>query len=146
MRSFRPIALTGLLAAVVPLLSAADEPTKSFQLEDLRRLVTLDGVALSPNGRQVAVVVSTPDWSRDEVRQEIDLVDVTTGARRALTQQRKGLAMVTWAPDGHALAFLAEVPDEPAPGSEVARPRRRPPAKAGRTGRKRRTPSTPRSF
>jgi dipeptidyl aminopeptidase/acylaminoacyl peptidase len=120
MRSFRPIALTGLLAAVVPLLSAADEPTKSFQLEDLRRLVTLDGVALSPNGRQVAVVVSTPDWSRDEVRQEIDLVDVTTGARRALTQQRKGLAMVTWAPDGHALAFLAEVPDEPAPGSEVA--------------------------
>jgi dipeptidyl aminopeptidase/acylaminoacyl peptidase len=119
-RSFRPIALTGLLGVVVPSLYASDVPAKSFQLEDLRRLVTLDGVALSPDGRQVAVVVSTPDWDRDETRQEIDLVDVATGARRALTQQRKGLAMVTWAPDGHVLAFLAEVPDAPAADSGVS--------------------------
>ena len=110
----------GLLGVVVPSLYAADMPAKSFELEDLRRLVTLDGVALSPDGRQVAVVVSTPDWDRDEARQEIDLVEVATGARRALTQQRKGLAMVTWAPDGHSLAFLAEVPDEPATAPAVS--------------------------
>lgn len=124
MRSFRPIALIGLLGAVVPSLYAADVPAKPFQLEDLRRLVGLDGVAMSPDGRQVAVVVSTSDWDRDEARQEIALVDVSTGARRALTQQRKGLALLAWAPDGHALAFLAEAPDEPAPnpGASQAAP------------------------
>jgi dipeptidyl aminopeptidase/acylaminoacyl peptidase len=110
----------GLLGLVVPSLHAADVPAKFFQLEDLRRLVTLNSVALSPDGRQVAVVISTPDWDRDEVRQEIDLVDVATGARRALTQQRKGLGLLAWAPDGQALAFLAEVPDEPAADAAVS--------------------------
>jgi dipeptidyl aminopeptidase/acylaminoacyl peptidase len=109
-----------LLGLVVSSPYAADMPAKSFQLEDLRRLVTLDGVALSPDGREIAVVVSTPDWDHDEARQEIDLVDVATGARRALTQQRKGLAMVTWAPDGQALAFIAEVPDDAAADAAVS--------------------------
>src|SRR4051812_3494635 len=89
-RSFRPLALTGLLAAVVPSPHAAGAaPAKpTFQLEDLRRLVRIGDVALSPDGRQVAVVVSTPDWDSDESKQEIDLVDVATGARRPLTQHR----------------------------------------------------------
>jgi dipeptidyl aminopeptidase/acylaminoacyl peptidase len=130
MRSLRPIALLTFLGGVVSPPYAADAPAKSFQLEDLRRLVTIDGVALSPDGRQVAVVVLTPDWDRDEAKQEIDLVDVATGARRALTQQRKGQGLLAWAPDGHALAFLAEAQDEPvtdlaapaAPGASQALP------------------------
>jgi dipeptidyl aminopeptidase/acylaminoacyl peptidase len=89
-------------------LASAAPPTRSFQLDDLRRLVSLSDARISPDGRQVAVIVSTPDWKSDEKRQEIDLVDAATGARRALTWKRTGLSSPTWSPDGGRFAFLAD--------------------------------------
>lgn len=109
----RGLAVAGLLGLATASPQAAEAPATAFQLEDLRRLVTLGDVALSPDGHRVALVVTTADWDRDESRQEIDLVDVATGARRALTRQRKGLGELSWSPDGRSLAFLAEAVDEP---------------------------------
>ena len=89
-------------------LASAAPPTLSFQLEDLRRLVSLGDARISPDGRQIAMIVSTPDWKSDEKSEEIDLVDVATGAQRALTWKRTGLSSPTWSPDGGRLAFLAD--------------------------------------
>jgi dipeptidyl aminopeptidase/acylaminoacyl peptidase len=63
-----------------------------FQPEDLRRIVGLSDARLSPDGKQVAVIVSTPDWKTDKAQQEIDVFDAASGARRVLTWKRTGIA------------------------------------------------------
>ncbi len=78
-----------------------------FQLTDLRRIVRLSDPQISPDGKHVAVIVSTPNWKTDKPDQEIDLVNAATSARRALTWKRKGLSSPRWSPDGTRLAFLA---------------------------------------
>ncbi|HET6911793.1 MAG TPA: S9 family peptidase [Rhodanobacteraceae bacterium] len=83
-------------------------PSNSFQLEDLRKIASLSNPQISPDGTKIVVIVSTPDWKSDKRRQEIDLVDVATGNKRALTWKRTGLDSLRWSPDGTKLAFLAD--------------------------------------
>jgi dipeptidyl aminopeptidase/acylaminoacyl peptidase len=79
----------------------------AFRLSDLKKLITLRDPQISPDGRQIAVIVSVPDWKTDKPKQEIDLVEAATGARRALTRNREGVSQPRWSPDGTRLAFLA---------------------------------------
>src|SRR6185437_9302397 len=69
---------------------------------------SLSDPQISPDGSKIALIVSTPDWKADKRRQEIDLVDVATGSKRALTWKRSGLGSLHWSPDGTRLAFLAD--------------------------------------
>ncbi len=109
MKSLRLVLLA--CVALLPLASRADDARAPFKLEDLRRLVSLADPQISPDGRQVAVVVGRPNWDEDKTEKEIDLVDVKSGALRPLTWKRSGLSMPRWSPDGQSLAFLAEDPD-----------------------------------
>ncbi|WP_158882112.1 S9 family peptidase [Rhodanobacter sp. L36] len=81
-----------------------------FQLTDLQRIVALADPQISPDGKKIAVIVSTPDWKADKARKEIDLVDVVSGARRALIANRENLSSPRWSVDGARLAFLAKDP------------------------------------
>ena len=83
---------------------------KSFQLKDLRKLVKISSPRISPNGKQVALIATRPDWKTDKSKQEVDLVQVANGSVRSLTFQRKGLSFLRWSPDGKQLAFLAKDP------------------------------------
>ena len=83
---------------------------KPFQLKDLRKLVKISSPRISPDGKQIALILTHPDWENDKTKQEIDLVQVTNGSLRKLTFQRKGLSLLRWSPDGSQLAFLAEDP------------------------------------
>jgi len=82
--------------------------TPEFQLSDLQKIVALHDAKISPDGKQIAVVVSTPDWKTDKAQMEIDIVDAANGARRAVTWKRTGIASPKWSADGSRLAFLAE--------------------------------------
>ncbi len=114
MNSTRYLVVAACCALAGPLASnAAQNPL--FQLTDLRKIVSLGDARISPDGKQIAVIVSSADWKKDESQQELDLVDVASGARRALTWKRKGIASPKWAPDGTRLAFLAE---DPAPDAD----------------------------
>ncbi len=93
----------------------AAESTPMFQLSDLQKIVTLSDATISPDGRQIAVIVSTPDWKTDEAQQEIDIVDSISGARRPVTWKRTGIGSPKWSQDGTRLAFLA---DDVAPKTE----------------------------
>ncbi len=88
-----------------PLSSAAATP---FRLDDLQRLVKLSDPQLSPDGRSVAVVVSTPVWKTDKHDTRIEVVDVASGAKRTLTHDRETVSSPRWSPDGTRLAFLAK--------------------------------------
>jgi dipeptidyl aminopeptidase/acylaminoacyl peptidase len=97
-----------LLALAYPAGAAATTPV--FQLSDLQRIVALHDPQISPDGKQVAVIVSTPNWKTDKAGIEIDLVDVVHGTRRALIKNRESLSMPRWSPDGTRLAFFAKDP------------------------------------
>jgi dipeptidyl aminopeptidase/acylaminoacyl peptidase len=93
------------LVAGMPLASVAATP---FRLDDLQKLVRLSDPQLSPDGKSVAVVASTPVWKTDKRDTEIDLVAVADGARRVLTRDREDVSSPRWSPDGTRLAFLAK--------------------------------------
>lgn len=92
---------------VLPLALTAAGTAPAFQLSDLRKIVRLSEPQISPDGKRVAVIVSTPDVKTDKSQQEIDLVDVASGARRPLTWKREELGSPRWSPDGSRLAFIA---------------------------------------
>jgi dipeptidyl aminopeptidase/acylaminoacyl peptidase len=101
------------LAFCISLLSvavgmAAEPVAQPLKLEDLRRLVRVGETAISPDGKQVAVVVSRWDWKADKSRQEIDLIDVKGGVLRVLTWHRSGIGSLHWSYDGTRLGFIAE--------------------------------------
>jgi dipeptidyl aminopeptidase/acylaminoacyl peptidase len=77
-------------------------------LSDLPKIVSLSDPQISPNGKEVAVVVSTPDWNADQAKRKIDLVNVANRERRTLIADRASLSSPRWSPDGTRLAFLAK--------------------------------------
>ena len=100
------LALCCVLAC--PQSGRASVSAPEFQLSDLQKILTLSDAKISPDGRQIAVIVSTPDWKTDKALQEIDIVDSVSGARRAVTWKRTGISSPKWSEDGTQLAFLAE--------------------------------------
>ncbi|HEY3520652.1 MAG TPA: hypothetical protein VGK80_06375, partial [Rhodanobacteraceae bacterium] len=82
----------------------------AFQFDDLQKIVTLGDPQISPDGKEIALTVSTPDWKTDKAKVEIDLVEVASGARRTLIFKRESLSSPRWSPDGSHLAFLAKDP------------------------------------
>jgi dipeptidyl aminopeptidase/acylaminoacyl peptidase len=107
-------ALIGFLAC-----GAACAGGREFALRDLRHIVSLSDPQLSPDGREIAVMVSTPDWSADKATSEIELIDVGNGARRPLTRYRTDVSSPRWSPDGTRLAFIAAdtTPASPEPAA-----------------------------
>jgi dipeptidyl aminopeptidase/acylaminoacyl peptidase len=105
MKFVGPIVLVVSCTLASSLSAAARDPV--FQLDDLQKLVNLSDPQIAPDGKQIAVVVSRPDWKTDKNLQDIELVDVTSGEARAITWKRTDIAAPRWSPDSGRLAFLA---------------------------------------
>ena len=86
---------------------------KLFDESALRSLVGLADPQISPDGKQIAVIVSRADFNKDEYRDDILLVDVKTGASRTLTNGRDGVGSPRWSPSGDSLAFVSLAGDPP---------------------------------
>ena len=85
----------------------AQSAKTSFKLKDLQKLVNLSSPAISPDGSQIAIIVSKPDWEKDKSDQEIDLVNVADGSLRTITYKREKISKLSWSPDGGSLGFIA---------------------------------------
>ena len=88
-------------------ITFSQSKTNPFQLTDIKKLVNVSDPRISPDGKQVAVIVSRYNWEKDSVLQEIDLVDVNNSSIRSLTYNRSSISNVRWSPDGSRLGFLA---------------------------------------
>ncbi|MCC6927752.1 MAG: S9 family peptidase [Gemmatimonadaceae bacterium] len=76
-------------------------------VDDLLNLESVGGAQLSPDGRWVAFTVTSTDWKGDTFVSQLWVADASSGARRQLTRDPKGVSGVQWSPDGAWLSFLS---------------------------------------
>ena len=98
--------MLGVLLAALP-VSAQQ---RRIQLDDLGKVVTVSDPQVSPDSKSIVCVVSRLNLDEDRSDGQLVLVDVTTGAQRVLTIERKKASSPRWSPNGNKLAFLAVVP------------------------------------
>lgn len=80
---------------------------RTFELDDLARLVRLSDPQIAPDGKTVAIVVAKADLDANRWDSQLALVDVASGAIRPMTHDRRGVGRPRWSPGGRSLAFLA---------------------------------------
>lgn len=108
---------TATLALAV--MAAAPDAARKVTVDDLMRLRSISDVRISPDGRQVAYVVSEPSFEKDAHEAALYLVPATGGAPLRLTYQSRIFNQprphprLRWSPDGQHLSFLAFVDEAP---------------------------------
>ena len=92
---------------VFALASSAPAQTQRFSLDLVRKAVSVAGARFSPDGKQIAFLVTRQNYAEDRNETELYVADVATGAVRQLTFERRSVSSPRWTPDGKSLAFLA---------------------------------------
>src|SRR5690349_15926742 len=98
--------LLAVLLALAPLVRAQQPPT----LEDLRQLVGVSSVEISPDGSTIALITSRANFAENKNEPQLWAVDVASATSRPLTSGRARISDPAWSPDGRTLAFLAPGP------------------------------------
>jgi dipeptidyl aminopeptidase/acylaminoacyl peptidase len=101
------ILLTAALVAFA-LATPIAAQARAFELDDLKRLIDIQEPQISPDGSAVAVVVIRPNFKADSYDTTLELVNIATRSRRALTHGRDGIGFPRWSPDGSRIAFIAQ--------------------------------------
>lgn len=78
---------------------------------DLFQLAVADDPQLSPDGTQLAWVLTTIDAKHDRYLSHLQLTDVVTGKTRALTNGPRRDSAPRWSPDGSRLLYLTTLYD-----------------------------------
>lgn len=92
---------------VLALAASVSAQTQRFSLDLVRKAVSVAGARFSPDGKQIAFLVTRPNYTDDKNETELWAADVVTGTVRQLTFDRHSVASPRWTPDGKSLAFLA---------------------------------------
>jgi dipeptidyl aminopeptidase/acylaminoacyl peptidase len=104
------------LLALVLLAATAQEPspvTRGISVDDLMRLRTIVDAKISPDGEQVAYVVSQPSVERNTHETGLFIVPAAGGSPRRLAATAQiftpalPVPRLRWTPDGRRLSFLS---------------------------------------
>lgn len=112
-RAIRPMAMlagfTAFLCAgfCAAFPTAAQAQQKTFRVSDTEKLVSVSDPQISPDDKSIAVVVGHMHMKEDDTDREIVLIDLATGAQRAMTSGHKQASSPRWSPNGDRLAFVA---------------------------------------
>jgi Tol biopolymer transport system component len=105
MRRFIIIASAVLFCCFI---AAGAASARGIYFAVLRTVVNVSQPQISPDGKQIAFMKSTSDYVKNKHVSQLMLLDVASGATRALTYDRTGLDSPRWSPTGDRLAFIAD--------------------------------------
>jgi dipeptidyl aminopeptidase/acylaminoacyl peptidase len=109
MRRLTCVMISLFVLSFVASVHAAQE---RFTLDSMRKMIGVGSPRISPDGRSVVFVVTTPNFDTDRNEAELQIVDLPAGAPRALTVERHHVSEPRWSPDGSTIAFLAPDKDD----------------------------------
>lgn len=84
---------------------------RSIELADLGAQVGLTGASISPDGKQVALVITRQDFVDNRHVKSLLLVNIDTGTHRELAPGRMNLSSPRWSPSGDRLAWIDSAND-----------------------------------
>ena len=96
-----------ILSLLALLAQAQGSTTRVLTVDDVFRIQRVSDPRVSPDGKWVAYVVSTPDLAADKSTSRIWMVAVTGGDPIPLTAKGGSASSPRWSPDGKYLGFLA---------------------------------------
>lgn len=96
-----------MLAAALTLCLAGAAPPAAFGLDDLAAIARLSEPQIAPDGRRVALLVGRANLEENRYDTALLLIDIATGAARALVPDRPWLSSPRFAPGGDRVGFLA---------------------------------------
>jgi dipeptidyl aminopeptidase/acylaminoacyl peptidase len=116
-------AMMRVLAILVALLVSVSGTTEAAKVtvDDLMKLRSIVEVKISPDGKRVAYVVSTPSLGRNVHDAAISVVSVLGGDARRIAEGTRVFntplpaPRLRWSPDGASVSFLGLAADKPAP-------------------------------
>jgi dipeptidyl aminopeptidase/acylaminoacyl peptidase len=100
----RHLAVVCAIAASASTLAAAERPLRFEELAKIRRV---GAFSVSPDGRQVAFAVATPDVEANTSRSSIWMIPAGGGEARRMTTGDRRDGDPKFSPDGRRLAFLS---------------------------------------
>src|SRR6202035_3293496 len=90
-----------------PAAQTQTPPARTIQLDDFTKISSVSDPPISPDGKSIAFVLSRINLEQDRADRELLVIDIASGAPRALTHDRKGVGSPRWSPEGDRLAFEA---------------------------------------
>jgi len=86
---------------------------RRIEPDDVFRFKSVSDPQISPDGKSIACVISTPNAKENRSEDELVLIDIATGAQRTLTYERHHVGSPRWSPNGDRLAFISVEKDGP---------------------------------
>ena len=99
-----------LLSTILTISTSTASVNQSISLQDMNKVVQLLDPQISPDGKQIAVIVSRINLELNRHENQLVVIDIETGEQRVLVSNRFRVIHPRWAPDGKSLAFLAAGP------------------------------------